>query len=148
MNKDNIKDYLKYYRVIRYYFCTKYNITYPDLELLFFLYSEQYFSTKDFEQYNELFYWENKKLYRLIHDGWISVFRKKDGHKRTVYCVSHKGKIMLDSFYKKLSGEEISEEERSNPLFKRNVKYTDKVYRNMIKKMNKFTKQQRYLSPE
>ena len=63
MNAANLVDYLKYYRVIRHYFCAKYKITYPDLELLFFLYSEQYFSTKDFEQYNELFYWE------IDHDG-------------------------------------------------------------------------------
>ena len=148
MNAANLVDYLKYYRVIRHYFCAKYKITYPDLELLFFLYSEQYFSGADFDEYNELFSWQKGKLYRLIDDGWISVFRKKDGFKKTVYCVSHKGKVMMSSFYKKLSGEEISEEERNNPLFKRNVKYTDKVYRNMIKKMNQFTKQQRYLSRE
>ena len=55
---------------------------------------------------------------------------------------------MIDSFYKKLAGEEIPETSTGNPLFKRNVSYTDKVYRNMIIEMNEFIKQQRCLSPE
>ena len=55
---------------------------------------------------------------------------------------------MIDSFYKKLAGEEIPESPSSNPLFLKNVKYTDKVYRKMIKDMNEFIRQQRHLAPE
>ena len=65
-----------------------------------------------------------------------------------MYKVSYKGARMIESFYKKLAGEEIPESPSSNPLFLKNVKYTDKVYRNMIKEMNSFIRQQRYLSPE
>ena len=32
-------------------------------------------------------------------------------------------------------------------MFARNVSYTDKVYRNMIKEMNKFIRQQRHQLP-
>lgn len=142
------RDYLKYYRVIRYFFCKKYKITYPDLELLFFLYSEKYFSRQDFDDYNELFSWDEHKFYRLKNAGWIEVFRQKKDYKRVIYKVSYKGIRMIDSFYKKLGGEEIPESPSANPLFLRNVSYTDKVYRNMIKDMNKFIKQQRHLSPE
>jgi hypothetical protein len=39
-------DYLKYWRVIRYYIKNKYGLTQADLDILLFLYSEQYF-TKD-----------------------------------------------------------------------------------------------------
>ena len=50
--------------------------------------------------------------------------------------------------YDKLSGEELSVDPQTNPMFKKNVKYTDKVYRNMIIKMNEFIRQQRHLSQE
>jgi len=142
------RDYLKYYRVIRYFFCAKHNLKYPDLELLFFLYSEKYFSRKDFDDYAQLYSWDKDKFYRLVNEGWIDAFRRKVGGKRAIYKVSYKGTRMIDSFYKKLGGEEIPESPSSNPLFLRNVSYTDKVYRNMIKEMNEFIRQQRHLSPE
>jgi len=148
MKSSEVREYLKYYRVIRHYFCVKYKITYPDLELLYFLRSEKYFSRDDFDRYNELFSWEDKKLYRLINDGWIDTFRDNKNYRKKIYKVAYKGVKMLDSLYKKLSGEEIPEAHSNNPLFHRNVSYTDKVYRNMIKEMNEFIRQQRYLSPE
>ena len=36
----------------------------------------------------------------------------------------------------------------NNPMFKKNVSYSDKVYRNMIKQMNEFIKQQRHQTHE
>jgi len=146
MNASHLKDYLKYYRVIRYYFCAKYDLTYPDLELLFFLNSEEYFSREDFDKYNELFSWNEKKFYRLTNAGWIDTFREKKGSNKTIYRLTYKAHRMLDSFYNKLSGEEIPEGPSNNPLFRRNVSYTHKVYRNMIIEMNKFIQQQRHLS--
>jgi len=148
MKANKLRDYLKYYRVVRYYFFANHKITYPDLELLYFLNSEKYFSRDDFDKYNELFSWEDRKFYRLTNDGWIDTFRKHNNGKKTIYKLSYKAVRMLDSLYKKLSGEEIPEAASNNPLFHKNVSYTDKVYRNMIKGMNQFIKQQRYLSPE
>ena len=55
---------------------------------------------------------------------------------------------MIGSIYKKLNGEEIPVSPSVNPMFLKNVSYTDKVYRNMIKEMNAFIKQQRHQSPE
>lgn len=151
MNSDNRyvpRGYLKYYRVIRYFFCAKYNLTYPDLEMLFFLHDEKYFSRKDFKKFNELFSWDKNRFERLRKEEWISTFRKHYKGTKAVYMLSNKSKRMIDSFYKKLAGEEIPETSTGNPLFKRNVSYTDKVYRNMIIEMNEFIKQQRCLSPE
>ena len=51
---------------------------------------------------------------------------------------------LIASIYKKLSGEEIPTSPSANPMFKRKVSYTDKVYRNMILEMNRFIKQQRH----
>ena len=43
-------DYLKYWRVIRYYVKAKYNISTGELDMLLFLYSEDYFSKDKFKE--------------------------------------------------------------------------------------------------
>ena len=53
---------------------------------------------------------------------------------------------MINTIYKKLNGEEIRESRKTNPLFRHDASYTDKVYRNMIIEMNEFIKQQRHLA--
>ena len=58
--------------------------------------------------------------------------------------LSYKTNRLIASIYKKLSGEEIPTSPSANPIFKRKVSYTDKVYRNMILEMNRFIKQQRH----
>jgi hypothetical protein len=55
---------------------------------------------------------------------------------------------MISSIYKKLNGEEIPVSLSQNPMFLKNVSYADKVYRNMVKEMNKVIRQQRHQTPE
>lgn len=148
MNRHIPRDYLKYYRVIRHYVCLKYKISYPDLEMLFFLHSEKYFSRKDFDKYNKIFSWEVYKFNRLLREGWIDKFRVHRSGNKAIYKVSQKGLRMLDSFYKKLAGEEIPESACNNPLFLKNISYTDRRYQKMIKEMNEFIRQQRHRAPE
>lgn len=139
-------DYLKYWRVIRYFIRAKYGVSTGDLDILLFLYSEKYFSKDKFNEFDELVSWEVGRFDRLLRDGWIVVFRKRSGKVKALYEVSYNTRRMLSSMYKKLNGEEIPVSPASNPMFKKNVSYTDKVYRNMIKEMNAFIKQQRHLS--
>lgn len=136
-------DYLKYWKVIRYFVQAKYGVKSADLDMLLFLYSEKYFGKQQFNDFNELLSWDVKRFDRLLCDGWISVFRKRQGNKKTLYELSYKGKRMISSVYKKLNGEEIPMSESANPMFAKNVSYSDKVYRNMIKSMNKYIKEQR-----
>lgn len=136
-------DYLKYWKVIRYFAQAKYGIKSADLDMLLFLYSEKYFSKTQFKEFNELLSWDISRFSRLLRDGWISVFRKRQGNKKTLYELSYKGKRMISSLYKKLNGEEIPMSESANPMFAKNVSYSDKVYRNMIIRMNKYIKEQR-----
>jgi hypothetical protein len=65
-----------------------------------------------------------------------------------LYTLSYKTERVISGIYKKLSGEEIPTSLSGNPMFAKNVKYTDKVYRNMILQMNEVIRQQRRLSPE
>jgi hypothetical protein len=139
-------DYLKYWRVLRYFFQSKYNLTASDLEVLLFLYSERYFSKDKFKEFDELLSWDVKRFNSLLTRGWIGVFRKRKGKHKALYELSYKSRRMLGSLYKKLNGEEIPESMTSNPLLYKNVSYSDKIYRNMILEMNKVIKQQRHLS--
>ena len=140
-------DYLKYWRVVRYFIKIKYGISTGELDMSLFLYSEKYFGKEKFKEFNELLSWNVNRFDQLLKKGWIEVFRKRVGKHKTLYSLSFKANRMIDSIYKKLNGEQIPESPTSNPMFKSNVSYTDKVYRNMIKEMNKFIRQQRHLAP-
>jgi hypothetical protein len=139
-------NYLKYWKVVKQFVKTKYDISTADLEMLLFLRSEKYFSKGDFDEFNELFHWEKNRFERLRQEGWIDVFRKKTGNRRVLYQLSYKAQRMLTSVYKKLEGEEIPESKSSNPQFLADVSYTNKVHRNYIKKLNQSIRQQQHRS--
>jgi hypothetical protein len=146
--KKTAPDYLKYWRVIRYFVKAKYKLSQADLDIILFLYSEKYFDKGKFDEFDELLSWDVKRFNRLLKEGWIQSFRKKVGNKRSLYQLSYKASRMVHSIYQKLNGEEIPVSNNTNPMFLRKVNYTDKVYRNMIKEMNAFTRQQRHQTRE
>ena len=140
-------DYLKYWRVIRYFIKAKYGLNQADLDMLLFLHSEDIFSKDKFKEFNNMLGWDVSRFERLRKDGWIEIFRNRMGRRKALYQLSYKTQRVITSIYKKLNGEEISTS-GNNPMFARNVSYSDKIYRNMIIEMNKFIKQQRHHSPE
>ena len=135
-------DYLKYWRVIRYWVKAKYKLGTPELEMLLFLYSEQIFNKSQFKHYEELMSWDIKRFNYLLKEDWIHVWRKRKGNETTLYELTYKGKRVINTIYKKLNGEEIAETSTNNPLFRFDASYMDKVYRNMIVEMNQEIKQQ------
>jgi hypothetical protein len=140
------EDYLKYWRVIRYFIKAKYKLTTADLDMLLFLKSEPKFSKDKFDEFNELLSWDKNRFEKLKQEGWIEVFRlgNKAGQRRALYQLSYKAQRMLTSLYKKLSGEEIPTSQSSNPMFAKNVSYTDKVYRNFILDLNAYIRDKKY----
>ena len=140
-------DYLKYWRVIRYFIKAKYGLNQADLDMLLFLHSEDIFSRDKFKKFDNMLGWDVSRFERLRKDGWIEIFRNRMGKRKALYQLSYKTQRVITSIYKKLNGEEISTS-GNNPMFARNVSYSDKVYKNMIIEMNKFIKQQRHHSPE
>ena len=71
-----------------------------------------------------------------IKEGWIHKWREKKGKQAALYELTYAGKRMIDNVYKKLNGEKFSESYVNNPVFKHDVKFRDKVYRNYMKKIN------------
>jgi DNA-binding transcriptional regulator PaaX len=92
--------------------------------------------------------WDKSRFDRLKKAGWFEIFRRKVGHRKQLYKLSDKTINVVRLIYKKLSGEEIPVSQSQNKMFAKNVSYSDKVYRNMIKEMNAFIKQQRHHAPE
>lgn len=146
--KSKVNDCLKYWRVIRYFIKQKYGLTTADLDMLLFLYSEDIFSKEKFEEFDNLLSWDEDRFDRLLRDGWIEVFRRSPKKFKSLYSLSYKTNRVIGSIYKKLSGEEIPTSLSGNPMFAKNVKFSDKVYKKMILDMNAAIRQQRRLSPE
>ena len=137
-------DYLKYWRVVRQFIKVKHKLSQSDLDILLFLKSEEYFSKDKFKEFDDLISWDKHRFERLRQEGWIEVFRKRMGNRKALYQLSQKAKRVTTSIYKYLNGKEIPTSNDGNPMFLRNVSYTDKVYRNFIIQMNAFIKQQRH----
>jgi len=141
MPRDN---WLKYFRVVRYYVCKKHDVSLPDLEMLLFLYSEGLFTRSDFSEFEEIMSWDVKRFERLRNNKWIIMWRPAKGSEPALYEVSLRCKQMIISMYKKLSGEEfISENKYLNPIFSKDASYMDKVYRRAIKRLNQELRQRR-----
>ena len=141
-------DYLKYWRTIRYWIKAKYKLTTPDIEMLLFLYSENMFTKTKFKRFEPIMSGDVNRFDKLLRDDWIHVWRKRKGKEATLYELTYKSKRIVTLIYKKLNGEEIAETAHSNPLFRNDASYMDKVYRQSIVEMNKFIKQQRHLALE
>ena len=80
--------------------------------------------------------WDVNRFDKLLRDGWIHVWRRKSGKETTLYELTYKAKRLVNLIYRKLNGEEIGEDHRTNPLFRNDASYMDKIYRNSIKKLN------------
>jgi len=146
--KSQKSDYLKYWKVIRQYIKVKYKVSQSDIEMMLFLYNEPYFTKDKFAEFNSLFAWDKDRFERLNHEGWIEGIKTFRVGRRLKYSLSYKASRMVDEIYRLIEGKEIPITEGANPMFKRNVRYTDKVYRNFIMNIRAKTKQPRHHAPE
>ena len=146
--KSEKSDYLKYWRAVRQYMKVKNGVSQSDLDIILFLYTEPYFSREKFNEFNRLLSWDKQRFDKLCREGWIESYKTVMFGRRKKYGLSYKSMRMINSIYKILDGEEIPTTVGVNPMFKKNVKYTDKVYRHFIMEMRKATTRQQRPSPE
>lgn len=131
-----MNDYMKYWRIIRYYYMTQYKITEATLDLLLYMYSEKYFTEKDLYIFLQTFSWDKSRLYKLKKDGWIDLHRKKNINSPAIWKVTFKTKKLVAALYNKLNGGTISEHYQINPMLKKKAGFAHKTYKNAILKMN------------
>lgn len=135
---NNRHNFLKYWRVVKYHVKRKYGISDPDVDILLYLYDEDYFTKKQFDEISALMKWESLRFFRLKRDGFIVVFRAAGETKdrRILYDLSQKSKMIVSGIYKKLLGEEeISMDPSYTPIMRGDT-FMDKMYRQAIKRMN------------
>ena len=143
--KEPSRDYMKYWRVVKYWAKNKYDITTGELEMMFFLYSEGLFNKDQFEEFNKLIGWNKNRFKDLLAREWIIKWRNHTNRERALYELSYKGKRMIYNLYDKLNGKEFSE---NAPMFQTNAGYNDRVYRKYIRKINQSIQQQQRHAPE
>lgn len=132
------KDYLKYYRIVTTYYRLKHNLEPSDLDMLFFLWSEPYFTHEDFREYEQIMPWNRYRFSQLRKAGYIEKIRDNIGSQRAIYRMSRKGINVVTQIYKTLEGEvDISLHRAKNPMVRVNNSYRDKVFINGIKLMRR-----------
>jgi len=135
-------DYLKYWKVVKYWARKKYNLSSADIDMLLFLYTEGLFTRSKYLEYENIFKWDNDRFARLMREGFIHNWVKKNWGEEKKYELTFKARKMCASIYRKLNGEEpISETPQHNPIFKASARYTDKVHAMAIKKFNQESRQ-------
>lgn len=149
-NLERTHNFLKYWRVVRYWALRKYGISQEELEILLYLYDENIFTRDVFTEFSGLLTWDKQHLSKMIDKGWVVVWRLPDGRnsRKKLYALSAKAKQICSLVYRKLLQEEhIPENGRYNPIFTGDA-YMDKVYRRAIKLMNKRKKQNEKENPD
>ena len=130
-------NFLKHWRVVRYWAKRKYNISDSDLEILLYLYDIDLFTRKQFRAFEGLLTWDKTRFNTLRDKGHI-IQRREDKTRRQakLYTLSVACKRMLTTVYKKLTQEEhIPTNRHNNPIFSGDS-YADKMYRQAIRRMN------------
>ena len=124
---------LKHYRIIRKWACKTCDLKEPDLELLIYLNSLELFTKQDFKTGVYSYSWDNRRWNRLLKQGWIIVWRKRNRttQKYNIYKTSRRFKHVLNRIYRIMLGEE------DMPTQKLNNNYMDKVLKVSIQNVNK-----------
>ena len=124
---------LKHYRIIRKWACKTCDIKEADLELLIYLEAIDLFTKDDFKKGTYSYSWDNRRWNRLLKQGWITVWRKRNRttQKYHIYKVSVKCKQLTSRMYRIMTGEE------NIPVSKiKNNTYSNKVLLKSIEYLN------------
>jgi len=134
--REKENNYLKNWRVVRYYIQKKYDLNIKELEMILYLYDMGLFTRKDLYDYGRICSWGNNVVTLLKDRGLITMWMKDPGRKKDLFHLTQKAKLICNHAYKKLNGEEIiSENPYRNEIFKGTTKI-DKAYKKLIKMMN------------
>ena len=125
---------MKYWRIVRKYTMMKYNLNQDDLDVLFYIHDEKYFSNYQFEKYEKTMPWNVKRLQSLCERGWIT--RLPSGNKyakRDVYEVTIKTQRVINNIYSILNGDGFPT--ITQRMEKRRKRYLETRYKNFMASM-------------
>ena len=98
----------------------------------------EFFTKNDFMEGTYSYSWDNRRWNRLLKEGWITVWRKRNRttQKYHIYKVSFKCKQLISRMYRMMLGEEDVPTSRRNRIMA-GKSYTDKVLKKAIEIVNK-----------
>jgi hypothetical protein len=109
----------------------KYDLSQEDLDVLFYIHDEKYFSNYKFEQYEKLMSWDKDRLKDLCKRGWISKLAPGNKYgQRNVYEVTMKTQRVVTNIYKILNGDGYPT--ISQRLTRTHRRYLEKRYKRFI----------------
>lgn len=138
-------DYLKFFKVARYWAKRKYELSGAEVDMLLFLRSEQIFARAAFDGYMNIFSWDQKIFDRMLRNGWIVKYREAYKTRHALYELSFKAKKLVSNIYRKCNGEDdYSVLSWRNPVFNREkANFADKVYSSQMLKINAINREAR-----
>ena len=119
------------------YICDKHKLSYPDLEMLLFLFDEGRFRREHFKRFEKVFSWDKNRFARLVSNGWIVNLNKR-GPVKGLYEVSPNSKRLIRNLYSVLSGESVQE---VDPALRNDETYMKRRRRRAIESMNQERRQ-------
>jgi len=109
----------------------KYDLSQEDLDVLFYIHDEKYFSNYKFEQYEKLMSWDKDRLKDLCKRGWINKLAPGNKYgQRNVYEVTMKTQRVVTNIYKILNGDGYPT--ISQRLTRTHRRYLEKRYKRFI----------------
>lgn len=133
-------DFLQYIRVVmRWALSNNETLTKGKLEMLLYLYPKGAFSFSQFYKFHKtISLYQRKTLDELIKDGWVYLWRPKNGSEVALYALTNKAKTLCDKMHKYCVGDEVLPiEPEKNAIFKEGGKRINNYFGDMIKDMNK-----------
>ena len=123
---------LKHYRTIRKWASKTNNLQEADLELLIYFDCLDHFTRNDYKSGVLDYSWDNKRWNRLLKEGWVVVWRKRNHttQKFHIYKTSFKCRQLITRLYKMLLNEE------EIPLIKNPKSYSERALGLRIKNIN------------
>jgi len=137
-------DFLKYYTLVEYWAMTEFEWSRDDLNMLLFLYSEEYFTREMFHEFADVILGKKNTLNSFITRGFVERLDNIDKSSgvaikiKDVYRLTFKVKRMIRCVYDRvLLKTQISESNKKTKIFRVNkASYKDKRYASLIVKMN------------
>jgi hypothetical protein len=125
----------KHYRIVRKWACKTNDLNDADLELLMYLEAVDLFTKDDFKKGTYSYSWDNRRWNRLLKQGWITVWRRRNRttQKYHIYKVSQKCKQLTSRMYRIILGEE----DMPTIKLEKSNKYSFKVITKAVEYVNK-----------
>jgi hypothetical protein len=136
-----MKNYLKYFKLVRLYVKYRWAIEIADLELLLFLHPEKIFNARRLKLAQIGMKWDKKRIESLVNRGLIGVVREKPSK---LYSLTPLANRIINGVYRKLNGEEgVPDTRWSNPMYRGDAPYAQRNMRLPAEELNESIKRQR-----